>query len=261
MRRGGLPAGRSVFRRVILVAAVAYLGIRFGLPWVSVLVGASLTPAPVPVFTLRMYAVCIAVGTLVYVASDQARLTAFLTPAVRLFDLRGGQRRPVQVAALAVIPLAIGVLAWRRFIPRPETPLVFRIQHPGMPQQFIARENPFAHLEGEERADVVREGTVIYQTNCRPCHGATGQGNGPLSRGLRLKPVDFTDPGTIATVVEQYVYWRVSEGGAGLPTIGTPWNSAMPSWANDLDEDEIWKVIMAAYDLAGTAPRQPEGRE
>jgi hypothetical protein len=32
----------------------------------------------------------------------------------------------------------------------------------------------------------------------------------------------------------------------------------MPSWKNDLTDDEIWKIIMGEYDTAGVMPRQRE---
>ena len=99
---------------------------------------------------------------------------------------------------------------------------------------------------------------MLYQKNCRPCHGTRGDGLGPLARGQRLQPADFTDPGNIATVVVQHPFWRITKGSLGLPPISTPWNSAMPPWEGELTPDEIWKIIMAEYRLSGTEPREPE---
>jgi len=59
-------------------------------------------------------------------------------------------------------------------------------------------------------------------------------------------------------VVDNYVFWRIKEGGPGLPTESTPWDSAMPAWKDDLKDDEIWKIIMGEYDTAGVMPRQTE---
>jgi hypothetical protein len=73
-----------------------------------------------------------------------------------------------------------------------------------------------------------------------------------------LRPVSFRDPGTIATVVEPYVFWRIKEGAFGLPPIAAPWESAMPAWG-ELSDEEIWKIILAAYAIAGKEPRTPEG--
>jgi mono/diheme cytochrome c family protein len=35
-------------------------------------------------------------------------------------------------------------------------------------------------------------GKVLFQDNCIACHGASGQGNGPLAAGLTTPPADLT---------------------------------------------------------------------
>ncbi len=82
-----------------------------------------------------------------------------------------------------------------------------------------------------------------------------------MSRGFRLQPANFSDPGTIATVVESYAYQRILDGGIGLPPSGSPWDSAMPTWKEELSDEEIHKILLAVYDLAGVFPRMPEGPE
>ena len=82
-----------------------------------------------------------------------------------------------------------------------------------------------------------------------------------MARGLRLKPADFQDPGTIGTVVESYAFWRIKEGGRGLPMAASPWDSAMPAWKDELSDEEIWKIVMAEYAIAGREPRKPESHE
>lgn len=102
------------------------------------------------------------------------------------------------------------------------------------------------------------EGRVLYAMNCRPCHGDSVAGDGPMADGFKLRPLNFTDNGTIETIVEGYTFWRVSNGGPGLPTEATPWDSAMPEWKLNLTEEERWKIILAEYDLAEKTPRIPE---
>ncbi len=103
------------------------------------------------------------------------------------------------------------------------------------------------------------EGRALYAMNCRPCHGDSVSGDGPMADGFKLRPINFTDNGTIETIVEGYTYWRVTNGGPGLPSEATPWDSAMPEWKLNLSEEERWKIIMAEYDLAQKTPRIPEG--
>ena len=102
------------------------------------------------------------------------------------------------------------------------------------------------------------EGRALYAMNCRPCHGDSTAGDGPMADGFKLRPLDFTDNGTIETIVEGYTFWRVANGGPGLPTEATPWDSAMPEWKLSLSEEQRWKIILAEYDLAEKTPRIPE---
>jgi mono/diheme cytochrome c family protein len=102
------------------------------------------------------------------------------------------------------------------------------------------------------------EGRALYAMNCRACHGDSVGGDGPMADGFKLRPINFTDNGTIETIVEGYTFWRVTNGGPGLPTEATPWDSAMPEWKLSLTEEQRWKIIMAEYDLAEKTPRLPE---
>jgi len=231
-----------------------YLVLRFGVPRLAVWSGLTDYPAPVPAFAMAMYMVCGAVGALVYVSADDRRWREFRMPVVRLFRLDPGPGHRRRLAVLAAVPLVAGWVAWQRVMPGPRVPTVVRLQHPTLPEAYAPMANPF----DSPTPDGLREGVVLYQKNCRPCHGAVANGNGPLARGLRLRPVDFTDGGTIASVVAAYPFWRIREGHRTLPPIATPWNSAMPSWGTQLDDDEIWRIVSAEYHIAGTEPRRPE---
>jgi hypothetical protein len=102
------------------------------------------------------------------------------------------------------------------------------------------------------------EGRALYAMNCRACHGDSVAGDGPMADGFKLRPINFTDNGTLETIVEGYTFWRVTNGGPGLPTEATPWDSAMPEWKLSLSEEQRWKIILAEYDLAQKTPRIPE---
>ncbi|GBE44167.1 MAG TPA: cytochrome c [Rhizobiales bacterium] len=103
------------------------------------------------------------------------------------------------------------------------------------------------------------EGRALYSMNCRACHGDSVAGDGPMADGFKLRPLNFNDNGTIETIVVGYTFWRVANGGPGLPPEATPWDSAMPEWKLSLTEEERWKIILAEYDLAQKTPRIPEG--
>ena len=259
-REGDGTRDPRVFLWTVLTLLAIYAALRFAVPWISQWFGTSQMPVPVPRFAIGMYMLCAVLGALVYVNSDERRWRLFLGPIVRLFALPRERVRWPQAAVFAAIPLIVGAVGWARVMPSSQPPAQLRMQHPTIPATYAAMENPFRKLPLAEQQKAVADGLVLYQKNCRPCHGADADGAGPLARGLRLRPVNFRDPGTIETVVEPYIFWRVKEGGLGLPAIGTPWESAMPAWS-DLSDDEIWKVVMATYALAGKEPRKPEGAE
>ena len=102
------------------------------------------------------------------------------------------------------------------------------------------------------------EGRALYAMNCRACHGDSVHGDGPMADGFKLRPINFSDTGTLETIVVGYTFWRVANGGPGLPPEATPWDSAMPEWKLNLTEEQRWKIIMAEYFLAGKTPRIPE---
>lgn len=245
----------------ILTLAGVYLGIRYGLPRVAVWVGLSEQPAPIPAFAQLMYLACALVGVLVYVSSNDRRWRLFLGPMVRLFVPPAHRSSALRILVLAALPILAGWTAWRRVMPRTQPPAALRVQHPAMPRAYAELRNSFRDLAEPEQRAVMREGIILYQKNCRPCHGTKAGGDGPLARGLRLRPANFQDRGTIATVVEPFALWRIKQGGVGLPQIATPWHSAMPAWEDELQDDEIWKIIMAEYAIAGKEPRKPEGSE
>lgn len=137
---------------------------------------------------------------------------------------------------------------------------------PTEPMQIFLKELKGGNVEKSKARSALMEkylfeGRALYAMNCRPCHGDSVAGDGPMADGFKLRPINFTDNGTIETIVEGYTFWRVTTGGRGLPSEATPWDSSMPTWDTDLTEEERWKIILAEYDLAQKTPRIPEKLE
>ena len=278
----------NLFWKVALFYAVVfYGGLVFLFPRISQWAVEVPQPLPMPGASLSMYRLLILSGLFIYIASSQARREAFLTPLYRFFGGAPGRwGRGMRLAVLTALPLAVGGFYYSDRLPSQSSPAGVRIQHPGMPRKFERLSNPFRdpspdavaafrkelrEESGEELSPekarkrlvekYTREGAALYAINCRPCHGMQANGAGPMARGFRLKPANFTDPGLLPTVVESYAFWRVSRGGPGLPAASTPWDSAMPIWELDLSEEERWKLLLGEYFLSGVGPRQPEKQE
>ena len=253
-----------LFWSVALALVVVWLLLELALPWLGMWVAGHERPLPVPGVVRLIYLVLALVGAAVYVTISDESIAEFLRPLIA--GLRGPDPaaprarwlRGARLAVLVLVPLAAGGFVYARTAPRIQSPTVLRIQHPTIPGAYERLKNPFRERPDER---TLAEGREIFQINCRPCHGDAADGAGPMAWGFRLKPANFTDPGTIATVVEAYAFWRVTEGGPGLPPEATPWDSAMPAWRQDLTDEQKWKAVMAAYDLAGVEPRKPEKLE
>lgn len=267
-------AATLVLGLVFLVAV--FPGVRLGsltVPGIAMLMTGSNLPLPVPGFAFWVYIVLIAVGVLLVVSASEEAFDELKRPILVL--LRGelgplGQK--VRAPLLfGVLPLGTAALAFGAFLPPSAPPLVGRQAHPsiGYEEAFVnPLRAPTAQLVQENGGSreafveaMTHEGRHLYAKNCSPCHGGKADGTGHMARALRLPPANFTDPGTIATLVEGYAFKRIQEGGIGLPASGTPWDSAMPRWRGELDDAEIEKILLAEYDIAGVRPRVPERLE
>ncbi len=227
-----------------------------------------------------MYIMLLVIGVALYITYNDEKLNEFVGIIRRFLRGKPGKANTIRMVVLVIIPLLVGWSIYTYKAPKAQSPTGLRLAHPTIPGKYEKLENPLRDPEDEivkkfiededmgeisvEEARVLLvgkymdEGRALYQINCRPCHGSKADGAGPMSGGFRLKPVDFRDPGTIATVVESFAFWRVTDGGAKLPVQSTPWDSAMPIWGDELTEEEKWKIIMAEYDTAGVEPRIPE---
>jgi mono/diheme cytochrome c family protein len=260
-----MPKRLPLFWSVIVTVAGTYLLLQFGAPYASMLIAGRDNPLPVPGALMGIYVVLILIGVFVYLAAAEARLKEFWAPVEAL--LRG--RDAVQTisdrlfnlgrwAVLIAVPLGGGWVVYSSLAPSAAPPTALRIQHPTIPFAYEKLTNPYRNPDGTVDPEIIEEGRVLFQINCRPCHGTPADGAGPMAYGFRLRPANFRSEDTIVTVIEAYAFWRVKEGGISLPAEGSPWDSAMPAWKDELTDDQIWKIIAAEYDTAGVEPRRPE---
>ena len=110
------------------------------------------------------------------------------------------------------------------------------------PAEAANRSNPVTVTEQS-----VNRGKKIYQTNCASCHGAGGEGDGPV--GAALKP----PAANLKVMAPQHpdggLAWKIAEG-----------RGAMPPWKSALSETEIWDVVNYIKQLAesGNAHRHDD---
>lgn len=219
----------------------------------------------VPHQFLSIYTTILIAALFVYVTSDESRFKNFLAPLVALFaNPKNSLPRAVIYVAF---PLALGFWAYSQALPKYEAPAETRTVHPDPPLQFSfhgepvtiqTAVNPYRADEKTNPAKYnqeVMDGGHIYYQNCFYCHGDNLDGQGPFHDAFNPLPANFTDSGTLNILQENYVFWRVSTGGPGLPDNSKPWSSAMPVWQNMLSKDDIWKAVLWIYKGSGSTPR------
>jgi mono/diheme cytochrome c family protein len=95
---------------------------------------------------------------------------------------------------------------------------------------------------------MLAKGKEIYAAKCALCHGEKGDGKGPGSLNLPLKPADFTDTKMFGEMAGNFMFWRVSEGGLVEPYKSM--GSVMPPWKAELTVPDRWAVIAYIHTLS-----------
>ncbi|MBI1722420.1 MAG: cytochrome c [Gemmatimonadetes bacterium] len=249
---------RHPFWQAVALLVGSYVLFKFGVRYLPPLLG--MKSAPVPASVLTQFMVTALVGILIYVSDSEDRWRHFKEPIHA--GLVDADKKWIRGTLLVLVPLTVAFMTYERVRPSLEAGAQLRSIHPAPPGTitFRGKTMALAGLENPLRqqgnlADQLVEGRRVYYENCVFCHGDRFDGLGHYGHAFNPAPLSFTDPGTIAQLTESFVFWRIAKGGRGLPSEGTPWNSAMPAWEDFLTEDEIWSVIIFLYEQTGWHPR------
>ncbi len=123
--------------------------------------------------------------------------------------------------------------------------------HAPIPEEFAGVSNPIA----ADEASIAR-GAEIFTTHCATCHGDGGVGDGPAGANLDPSPANIAH--SSQQLGDDYLFWRITEGGAE-----EPFNSAMIAWGGILSEEDRWNVInyVQALGRGDVAPTESVGGE
>lgn len=94
-----------------------------------------------------------------------------------------------------------------------------------VPAEYAGKTNPLG-------AEAATKGANVFRTNCEPCHGTQGHGDGPAGQAIDPRPQNLAALQTVAT--DEYLFWRISEGKYGTSMVG---------WKGVLKEEQIWQVV------------------
>ena len=87
-------------------------------------------------------------------------------------------------------------------------------------------------------------GAELYDSHCAACHGTLGIGDGEEGEELTTAPADLVISLADKSHRDNFFYWTIAEGGAQF-------DSDMPAFSEDLNERQIWKIVVflrAAFD-------------
>jgi len=94
-----------------------------------------------------------------------------------------------------------------------------------LPAEYSGLTNPLG-------PDAATEGAKVFQTNCEPCHGPEGHGDGTAGASLEPQPKNLAELQQSAD--DDYLFWRINAGKPG---------TSMAPWKGILTDGQIWQVI------------------
>ncbi|WP_431111264.1 c-type cytochrome [Variovorax paradoxus] len=130
-------------------------------------------------------------------------------------------RRP-RFYFLAMVPMLLIAAPWpeAHVLLVPATPTSFHAAPPGFTAASIAR------------------GRVLYEQNCVACHGAGGNGEGPLAASLAVWPPNLSGP-LLWRRADGDLLWRILHGARDAREGG----ATMPGFGAKIDEADAWALI------------------
>lgn len=80
------------------------------------------------------------------------------------------------------------------------------------------------------KANDAKDGKVLYEKNCKSCHGISGKGDGPKSANLEISAGDFTSK-EFKAQTDGTIFWKITEG-----------RKPMPSFKEKLNDNDRWLI-------------------
>ena len=103
-----------------------------------------------------------------------------------------------------------------------------------------------------ETAPDIQNGKVLYEVHCAACHGERGMGDGPKSADLPNPVFPFAIP-QMGRIYSPAVWYDAVTRGIV--------EKSMPSFAEELSEQERWDAVAYAYSLTTSPEETAQGKE
>ncbi|MER2599144.1 MAG: c-type cytochrome [Caldilineales bacterium] len=107
--------------------------------------------------------------------------------------------------------------------------------------------------QGPDTPPDSRNGMMLFQQNCAPCHGALGLGDGDASNGLpeNVNGAVLADPALVSAATPAGWFEVVKEGRM---------DRFMPPWKNQMTDQQIWDTVSFALSLHVLPEQLAEGQ-
>jgi mono/diheme cytochrome c family protein len=114
--------------------------------------------------------------------------------------------------------------------------------HGGTPPMSRAAADGTLHNPLPPSAAHLAHGKFLFETDCMPCHGRQGTGDGPVAFQMIVPPPDltFAQP---AERSDGYLYATIRDGGV-----------VMPAYDDAMSAEERWEVVLYLRQLQGRLP-------
>jgi mono/diheme cytochrome c family protein len=104
-------------------------------------------------------------------------------------------------------------------------------QTPIAPEEYLRMTNPIPPT-----ADVVKNAPSLYETKCSKCHGDKGDGKGSATKGLDVKPRNYTNKSVMEKITDGQLFWIIANG-------SDPEATEMGPYKKKLSEEQMWALV------------------
>lgn len=126
---------------------------------------------------------------------------------------------------LRLAVLGTVIMAW------PAAVMAGDFKTPVAPQEVLKMPNPIPPT-----AEIVKEAPSVYESKCSKCHGEKGDGRGSATKGLDVKPRNYTNKSVMEKIPDGQLFWIIANG-------SDPEATEMGPYKKKLSEEQMWALV------------------
>jgi mono/diheme cytochrome c family protein len=131
----------------------------------------------------------------------------------------------MNMTRVSLVVLSMAIVAF------PVVSVAGEFKTPAAPEEFQKKPNPIPPT-----AEVVKEAPSVYESKCSKCHGDRGDGKGSATKGLDVKPRNYTNKSVMETIPDGQLFWIIANG-------SDPEATEMGPYKKKLSEEQMWALV------------------